>query len=196
MLIFFNFVFFFSYSDNFRDCFDYFRAVLKSNEKSQRVLSLTEDAISHNSSNYTVWWYRRAVLKFLKYDLFKELEFVDGYSRESPKNYQVWFHRRWLISEIFEIFEISNDVKNDLFESELLFTEECLMTDAKNYNVWGHRQFLTKVVLKLFVLLRKNLKKFIHFLHFSKFFFNLKRLFLTNLLSRIFIFSVVFKLHI
>ena len=41
-----------------KDVFDYFRAVLKSGEKSARVLTLTEEALDLNPANYTVCYYR------------------------------------------------------------------------------------------------------------------------------------------
>ena len=46
-----------------KDVFDYFRAVLKSGEKSARVLTLTEEALDLNPANYTVWYYRFGFLR-------------------------------------------------------------------------------------------------------------------------------------
>ncbi|CAB3371551.1 Hypothetical predicted protein [Cloeon dipterum] len=121
-----------NYSEKFKDVYDYLRAVLAKQEKSERVLKLTEDALNLNPANYSVWQYRREILRCLKIDLRRELVFSAKMIHQHPKNYQVWYHRKAIV-------EMLGDPS-----AELELTKNDLEYDSKNYHAWQHRQWVVQ----------------------------------------------------
>jgi len=73
------------YTDSFKDNYDYFRAIYRAQEISKRAYFLTEKCIDQNPSNYTVWEYRRRIVKELKLDCMLELEFTKSKMGSNPK---------------------------------------------------------------------------------------------------------------
>ena len=118
-----------SYTTGFTKLMDYFRAMLKAEEYSVRALHLTQAILEHNAANYTVWQYRRDCLKATSSDLYQELDFIDGFATENPKNYQIWNHRRVIVETVGDA------------SRELDFTQIVFKVDAKNYHAWAHRQW-------------------------------------------------------
>ena len=67
-------------------------AIMQNKEYSERALALTTDAIELNTANYTVWHYRREILREIKLHLESEMEFTASVIADQPKNYQVLYH--------------------------------------------------------------------------------------------------------
>eukprot|EP00500_Bicosoecida_sp_ms1_P009564 CAMPEP_0203816640 /NCGR_PEP_ID=MMETSP0115-20131106/17085_1 /ASSEMBLY_ACC=CAM_ASM_000227 /TAXON_ID=33651 /ORGANISM="Bicosoecid sp, Strain ms1" /LENGTH=338 /DNA_ID=CAMNT_0050725547 /DNA_START=183 /DNA_END=1196 /DNA_ORIENTATION=- len=118
------------YSPEFTETMDYFRAVLKSGEISPRAFHLSTRAIKCNAANYTAWHFRRKCIDALGLDLATELAFVSAQAAETPKNYQVWYHRRAIVQRI------------GAAPREFEFTRSVFDDDAKNYHAWAHRQWV------------------------------------------------------
>ncbi|VDP35404.1 unnamed protein product [Heligmosomoides polygyrus] len=122
-------------SEQFRDAFAYLRAVLASGEISSRVFLLTEDCIQLNPANYTLWQFRRELLKKLQIDLSKELKYLDDVIMQSPKNYQVW-------QSILRQFVFVGDSVDKAVDAELAFTAKLIFEDARNNSAWNNRYFV------------------------------------------------------
>lgn len=105
---------------------------MAADEKSDRALQLTQDALHLNPANYTVWQYRREILNALGKDLQFELDYLDTIIESNTKNYQVWHHRRVIVDQLSDC------------SRELPLTENVLKMDPKNYHAWQHRQYAIK----------------------------------------------------
>ncbi|KAF5389554.1 hypothetical protein D9757_004148 [Collybiopsis confluens] len=118
------------YSTEYKDAADYFRGIIKTEEKSQRVLELTEHLIRLNPAHYTAWQYRYETLVATDANFENELRLMDELAITHLKTYQVWHHRRLLIMKIRKP------------DPELGFIAKTFKIDAKNYHTWSYRQWL------------------------------------------------------
>ncbi|PHZ13557.1 protein farnesyltransferase [Rhizopus microsporus ATCC 52813] len=153
-----------AYSTEYKDAMDYFRAVIHANEKSERVLQLTQDILERNPAHYTVWNYRQDVLFALNKDLDEELDYIDEIAADQAKNYQIWHHRQIIADRLnkgdrelnFINSILEDDPKNyhgwsyrqwvvkrfNLWEKELAYTSDLIMFDVRNNSAWNYRYYI------------------------------------------------------
>ena len=79
-----------AYSEEYKTAMGYCRTLMKLNELSERSLMLTQYIIHSNPAHYSIWEYRRQILKSLGSSLVDELELLNNLMEENPKNYQLW----------------------------------------------------------------------------------------------------------
>ncbi|KAJ7869142.1 hypothetical protein B0H14DRAFT_293353 [Mycena olivaceomarginata] len=118
------------YSEEYRDATDYLRAVVKAGEKSERVLQLTEHVIRLNPAHYSAWQYRYETVVEIQWPLDTEIALMDELADKYLKTYQVWHHRRLILT-------LSKKARE-----ELAFVANILQKDEKNYHTWAHRQWV------------------------------------------------------
>lgn len=125
-----------------QDLLAFFWAGVDADERSQRMLDLTEEIIlEFNSAHYTVWEWRWRCVQALggigegaspggEARTAVEVALMRRVAAESSKNYQLWNYRRK--------FALARGPAHWQEESE--FSKACLAVDAKNYHAWAHRQ--------------------------------------------------------
>lgn len=139
-----------AYTEAFTIAYNYLRAMLKTGETSERSLQLTALCLKLNSSNYTVWHFRRQCLEALKESktscrIEQDLALAASLGGDNPKNYQIWYHRRALLEPTFGCGK-EGMVDLTKFRSELSYINFILGNDGKNYHAWSHRQWLVRTV--------------------------------------------------
>ncbi|KAG8797003.1 CAAX geranylgeranyltransferase alpha subunit [Serendipita sp. 398] len=120
------------YPPEYKDALDYFRGIVATEERSERVLELTERIIRMNPAHYSVWQYRYETLMALNSSLEKEIRLMDELALAHMKFYQVWHHRKLLM------------MKHKRPLAELSFIAKVLAMDQKialapnNLSAWNY----------------------------------------------------------
>ncbi len=124
-----------------------FYTAVESGDTSSVILDSTNDVIQLNSSSYTAWfWRRKCILSqpdaLTSTLLLSERDYVDDWCCRNPKNYQIWFHRRWLVHEL----RVRNTVPiAEIITGELESTDCLIELEPKHYNAWSHRLYLVTI---------------------------------------------------
>jgi protein farnesyltransferase/geranylgeranyltransferase type-1 subunit alpha len=113
-----------------------YRALLDKMELSPRALAVTTRLNTATIGNATAWWYRQQILQRLGYSLADELAFLRSLMAKTPKPYQLWCHRTWLIDQCKE----SPD--------ETEFAHFVLALDEKNFHAWSYFGWYSDKFLK------------------------------------------------
>lgn len=73
-----------------------------------------------------------------------ELRLMDRIAIDFLKTYQVWHHRRLLLTQLTSPSSPQSQGKDpiDLAQTELEFIAKVLHVDTKNYHTWSYRQWL------------------------------------------------------
>lgn len=75
-----------AYTESYSDAMAYLRAVMANDEKSERVLELTEDIISMNPAHYTVWFVPAIRLRYWPVNAHIE---ITGYTEQASSSHSI-----------------------------------------------------------------------------------------------------------
>ncbi|KAH0795950.1 protein prenylyltransferase [Histomonas meleagridis] len=117
--------FYINYTPEYVDLFGYFLALVEKNEISERGIQIAERVIELYPSHYTAWEYKFRILGKLSYDFDNEIRKIDTILEGSPKSYQAWHFRQWLVDKCNEV------------PDQIPFLKKILDIDTKNFHAWN-----------------------------------------------------------
>lgn len=114
------------------------RKLRKEGKKDQEALKATRDVLLKNPESYTIWNYRREILKEMLNDglLTDELVFTMERMKEYPKVYWIWNHRRWCLESMNE----------PNWKQELKLVSKMLEADPRNFHGWHYRRYVVAAI--------------------------------------------------
>ncbi|THC95592.1 hypothetical protein EYZ11_004907 [Aspergillus tanneri] len=130
-------------------------------EYTLETLQKISELLGRNPEYYTVWNYRRQVLRHefsraLSNDseesaadqitawIKKDLQFLIPLLRSFPKCYWIWNYRLWLLDEARRLLPLP--VVRRLWEEELALAGKMLSLDSRNFHGWGYRHFVVETL--------------------------------------------------
>lgn len=133
------------YDDEYEQVMSLMRSMIARDELSVRALRLNSRAIELSPAFYTAWNYRFRIIEHLlkeenllqeghdaSYLLNKELDWLDEFTLNNPKNYQIWSYRQAVLTQLHP---------HATFAREHPIIDLMLDDDTKNYHVWSYRNW-------------------------------------------------------
>ncbi|KAL2862881.1 Rab geranylgeranyltransferase BET4 [Aspergillus lucknowensis] len=125
------------------------------------TLQNISELLKKNPEYYTVWNYRRQVLRHEFQQVASEesyeaeidriaalirtdLQFLIPLLRSFPKCYWIWNYRMWLLEEAKHL--LPNVVARQLWQEELALAGKMLSLDSRNFHGWGYRRFVVETL--------------------------------------------------
>lgn len=123
------------------------------------ALQKTSDLLTQNPEYYSIWNYRRLILKHqisnitgqegaasdapepgepIKRLLQSDIEFLFPLLKSYPKCYWIWNYRLWLLEQATQL--LSPDVARSFWQQELALVGKMLSLDSRNFHGWGYRR--------------------------------------------------------
>ncbi|XBW36734.1 hypothetical protein QEN19_002311 [Hanseniaspora menglaensis] len=128
------------YDEEFKKLMGIFNTLLSLKEYSQRSINIVNAVIDNIPAYYTAWCFKLDIILALKKNLKEELLWLDEFTLENPKNYQIWSYR-------IELLQHYTKNKTETECKELLKKENVILSlmieeDSKNHHVWGYKSWL------------------------------------------------------
>lgn len=121
------------------------------------------DLLSRNPEYYTVWNYRRQVLRHQFSDagdsaeedasqriaemIKNDLAFLLPLLRSFPKCYWIWNYRLWLLDEARQLLPLA--MSRQFWQQELVLVGKMLTLDSRNFHGWGYRRLVVDTLKEL-----------------------------------------------
>lgn len=132
-------------------------------EYTVETLKEISDLLSRNPEYYTVWNYRRQVLRHQFSDagdstdeesskkvaelIKNDLVFLMPLLRSFPKCYWIWNYRLWLLDEARRLLPLA--MSRQFWQEELLLVGKMLTLDSRNFHGWGYRRLVVETLKQL-----------------------------------------------
>jgi geranylgeranyl transferase type-2 subunit alpha len=141
--------------DNYRGLVEEVSQRISSNDLSKETLSLVTKVLVKNPEYYTVWNYRRRLIRSILADgasndkatSVDELNFLVPLLLQFPKCYWIWNYRIWLLNLAEEVGTSEDALQ--ILDGELGLVGKMLARDERNFHGWDYRRHIIAQIERL-----------------------------------------------